>query len=81
MLKTISFRNLITLPKLKMKKNGRVYDKEWNTWFSCEEERQDFIRGIAEAEEDEREGRTGTLEELITEFEETYGIELQHYSR
>ena len=37
-----------------MKKDGRVYDKEWNTWFSCEEERQDFIRAIAEAEEDER---------------------------
>lgn len=78
MVKTISFRNLIKLPKLKMKKNGRVYDKEWHTWFSCEEERQDFIRAIAEAEEDEREGREGTWEELITEFEQDYGITL-HY--
>ena len=78
MLKTISLRKLISLPKFKMKKNGRVYDKEWNTWFSCEEERQHFIRAIAEAEEDEREGREGTLEELIIEFEEEFGIQLQH---
>ena len=78
MLKTISLGKLITLPKMKMKKNGRVYDKEWNTWFSCEEQRQDFIRAIAEAEEDEREGREGTWEELITEFEEEFGIQLQH---
>ena len=57
-----------------MKKHGKVYDKEWNTWFSCKEERQDFIRAIAEAEEDERQGREGTLEEMIIEF----GIQLQH---
>ena len=35
MLKSFSLRKLITLPKLKMKKSERVYDKEWNTWFSC----------------------------------------------
>ena len=46
MLKTISLKKLIAFPKLKMKKHGKVYDKEWNTWFSCEEERQDFIRAI-----------------------------------
>ena len=80
MMKTISLslRKLVTFPKFKMKKNGRVYDKEWNTWFSCEEERQDFIRAIAEAEEDEREGREGTLEEMILEFEEEFGIQLHH---
>ena len=78
MLKTISLGKLITLPKMIMKKNGRVYDKEWNTWFSCEEQRQDFIRAIAQAEEDEREGREGTWEELIAEFEEEFGIQLQH---
>lgn len=78
MLKTISLKKLIAFPKLKMKKHGKVYDKEWNTWFSCEEERQDFIRAIAEAEEDEREGREGTLEEMIIEFEKEFGIQLQH---
>ena len=78
MLKSISLRKLITLPKLKMKKSERVYDKEWNTWFSCEEERQDFIRAIAKAEEDEREGREGTLEEMIVEFEKEFGIQLKH---
>lgn len=78
MLKTISLRKLLTLPKLKMKKSERVYDKEWNTWFSCEEERQDFIRAIAQAEEDEREGRTGTWEELIAEFERDYGIKIRN---
>ena len=55
-----------------------MYDREWNTWFLCEEQRQDFIRAIAEAEEDEREGREGTWEELITEFEQDYGIQLRH---
>ena len=80
MMKTISLslRKLVTFQKFKMKKNGRVYDKDWNTWFSCEEERQDFIRAIAAAEEDEREGRTGTWEELIAEFEKDYGIKLRH---
>ena len=75
---SLSLGKLITLPKFKMKKNGRVYDKEWNTWFSCEEQRQDFIKAIAAAEEDEREGREGTLEEMIIEFEEEFGIQLQH---
>ena len=78
MLKTISLKKLLVFPKFKMKKNERVYDKEWNTWFSCEEERQDFIKAIAAAEEDEREGRTGTWEELIIEFEQDYGIKLHH---
>ena len=75
---SLSLSKLVTFPKFKMRKNGRVYDKEWNTWFSCEEERQDFIRAIAAAEEDERQGREGTWEELITEFEQDYGIQLRH---
>ena len=77
MVKTLSLKRLFELHKFKMKKSERVYDKEWNTWFSCEEERQDFIKAIAEAEEDEREGREGTWEELIAEFEQDYGIQLR----
>ena len=78
MLKKISLGKLILLPKFKMKKSERVYDKEWNTWFSCEEERQHFIKAIADAEEDEREGRTGTWEGLIAEFEQDYGIKIRY---
>lgn len=78
MIKSISLKKLLELPKFKMKKSERVYDKEWNTWFSCEEERQDFIRAIAQAEDDEREGREGTWEELIAEFEQDYGIQLRN---
>ena len=40
--------------------------------------RQDFIRAIAEAEEDEKMGRTGTWEELIAEFEKDYGIKIRY---
>ena len=78
MLKKISLGKLISLPKFKMKKSERVYDKEWNTWFSCEEERQHFIRAIENAEKDIEEGRTGTWEELIIEFEQEFGIQLRH---
>ena len=54
MLKTISLRKLISLPKLKMKTNGRVYDKQWRMYFLCEEERLEFRNRIATAEKNIR---------------------------
>lgn len=78
MIRTISLRKLVKEQKLKIKKNERVYDKEWHMFFPCEEARQEFRDAIARAEEDIVEGREGTWEELLIEFEEEYGIQLQH---
>ena len=50
MLKTISLGKLISLPKLKMKKQERVFDKEWKMYFPSEEERQEFRVAIERAE-------------------------------
>lgn len=78
MVRTISLKKIIELPKFKMKKSERVYDKEWHMYFPNEQARQDFIKAIERAEEDIDEGRVGTLEEMIIEFEKEYGIQLQH---
>lgn len=52
MIKTISLRKLIKLPKMKMKKQDRVFDKEWKMYFSSEEERLEFRAAIERAEND-----------------------------
>lgn len=74
MLKTISLGKLISLPKLKMKTNGRVYDKQWRMYFSCEEERLEFRNRIATAEKNIAEGKYHTQEEVDEYFFEKYGI-------
>jgi len=73
MLKTISLRKLIELPKLKMKKSERVYDKEWHMYFSCEEERLEFRAAIERAENDPV---SYTQEEVDEMLYREYGIEV-----
>ena len=67
-------RKLIELPKLKMKKSGRVYDKEWKMYFSCEEEMKEFRKRIERAEKNIEEGRYHTQEEVDEYFFRKYGI-------
>lgn len=74
MIKTLSLSKLIQLPKLKMKKNGRVYDKEWHMYFSCEEERKSFRERIERAEKNIAEGRFHMQEEVEEYFFKKYGI-------
>lgn len=71
MIKTISLRKLIELPKLKMKKQGRVYDKEWKMYFPNEEERLEFRAAIERAENDPI---SYTQEEVEEMFFREYGI-------
>ena len=74
MLKTISLGKLITLPKLKMKKQERIFDKEWKMYFLCESERQSFRERIARAEKNIEQGRYHTQEEVDEFFFKKYGI-------
>lgn len=74
MLKTISLKKIIQLPRLKIKTNGRVYDKEWHTWFSCEEERKEFREAIERAENDPI---SYTQEQVEAILYNEYGIELK----
>ena len=71
MIKTISLGKLISLPKLKMKKQERVFDKEWKMYFANEEERLEFRAAIERAENDPI---SYTQEEVNRYFFETYGI-------
>ena len=71
MIKTISLGKIIKIPKLKMKKNERVYDKEWHMYFSCEEERFEFRTAIERAENDPV---SYTQEEVDQYFFKKYGI-------
>ena len=71
MIKTISLRKLIKLSKLKMKKQDRVFDKEWKMYFSSEEERLEFRTAIERAENDPI---SYTQEEVDRYFFEKYGI-------
>ena len=74
MVKTLSLKRLFELPKLKMKKSERVYDKEWHMFFPCEEARQEFRERIARAEKNIEEGRYHTQEEVDQYFFTKYGI-------
>ena len=74
MIKTISLGKLISLPKFKMKKQERVFDKEWKMYFSCEEERLEFRTAIERAEKNIAEGRYYTQEEVDKIFKEEFGI-------
>lgn len=60
--------------KLKVKKNGRVYDREWHMFFPCEKARRDFRRAIAEAEKDIEEGKVITQQEMEEYIEQEFGI-------
>ena len=71
MVKTLSLGKLISLPKFKMKKQDRVFDKEWKMYFSCEEERLEFRATIERAENDPI---SYTQEEVDKYFFEKYGI-------
>ena len=74
MLKTISLKKLIELPKLKMKKSERVYDKAWHMYFSSEEERLEFRATIERAEKNIAEGNYYTQEEVEEILKNEYGI-------
>ena len=73
MLKSISLGKIISLPKLKMKKSERVYDKKWKMWFPCEEERQEFVAAIERAENDPI---SYTQEEVDEILYKEYGIRI-----
>ena len=74
MLKTISLGKLITLPKFKMKKQDRVFDKEWKMYFENEEERLEFRATIERAEKNIAEGHYYTQEEVDEYFLKKYGF-------
>ena len=74
MVKTISLKRIIELPKFKMKKSGRVYDKEWHMYFPNEQARQEFIKAIEEAEREIERGECYTQEEVDQYFAIKYGI-------
>ncbi|MBQ2836266.1 MAG: hypothetical protein IJE68_05480 [Clostridia bacterium] len=74
MIKTLSLKRLFELPKLKMRKSERVYDKEWHMFFPCEEARLEFRERIARAEKNIAEGRYHTQEEVDEYFLKKYGI-------
>ena len=74
MLKTISLGKLISLPKLKMKKQERVFDKEWKMYFATEEERVEFRTTIENAEKEIAEGNYYTQEEVEEILKKEFGI-------
>ena len=74
MIKTLSLKRLFELPKLKLKKSERVYDKEWHMFFPCEEAKLEFRKRIAQAEKNIAEGRYHTQEEVDEYFFKKYGI-------
>lgn len=74
MLKTISLRKFIKEPKLKVKKSGRVYDKEWNMFFSSEETKKEFRERIERAEKNIEEGNYYTQKEMEEMLAQDYGI-------
>ena len=56
MLKTISLKKTVSIPRLKYKNIVRIYDKEFDMYFGSEKNRQQFSNRIAEAEKNIKEG-------------------------
>ena len=57
-----------------MKKQERVFDKEWKLYFPNEEERLEFRAAIERAEKNIAEGNYYTQEEVDKIFKEEFGI-------
>ena len=74
MIKTISLGKLIELPRLKMKKQERVFDKEWKMYFPNEEERLEFRAAIKRAEKNIAEGNYYTQEDVEEILKNEFGI-------
>lgn len=74
MIKTISLKKLVKEPKLKVKKSGRVYDKEWHMFFSSEKARKEFQARIERAEKNIEEGNYYTQKEMEEMLARDYGI-------
>lgn len=74
MLKTISLKKFIVIPKFKIKRTGKVYDKEWNMYFDNEEKRKKFLKRMAKAQKNIKEGNIYSQEEVEAYFKEKYGI-------
>ena len=74
MLKTISLGKIISLPKLKMKKQERVFDKEWKMYFQNEEERLEFRTAIEIAEKEIAKGNYYTQDEVEEILKNEFGI-------
>lgn len=74
MIKTISLGKLISLPKFKMKKQERVFDKDWKMYFPDEEERLEFRAAIERAEKNIEEGNYYTQEEVEQILKKEFGI-------
>ena len=74
MIKTISLGKLISLPKFKMKKQERVFDKDWKMYFPDEEERLEFRAAIERAEKNIEEGNYYTQEEVEEILKNEFGI-------
>jgi len=74
MLKTISLKKTVSIPRLKYKNIVRIYDKEFEMYFGSEKKRQQFSKRIAEAEKNIKEGNFYSQEEVEAYFKEKYGI-------
>ena len=64
----------INSPKKVLKRRKRIYDEEWKMYFDSEEERKEFLKKIAEAEEDIQCGRVYDSKEVFNEIREEFGF-------
>lgn len=74
MIRTISLQKLRKEQNLKVKKGKRVYDKEWNMFFSCEEAQKEFRARIERAEKNIEKGDYYTQKEMEEMLARDYGI-------
>lgn len=74
MLKTISLKKFISIPKFKTKNTNNVYDENWNMYFANEEKKKQFLSRIAKSEENIKAGNVYSQEEVEIYFKEKYGI-------
>ena len=76
MQKILSLKKIILKPKLKLNKVEKIYDKEWNMFFSSEEEKRQFKNKMMIAEVNIKNGDFYTQQEMEEYIAQEFGIQI-----
>lgn len=76
MQKVLTLKKIILKPKLKLNRVKKIYDKEWDMFFSSEEEKRQFKNKMVTAEVNIKKGNYYTQQEMEEYIAQEFGIQI-----
>lgn len=76
MQKVLALKKIILKPKLKLNRVKKIYDKEWDMFFSSEEEKRQFKNKMVTAEANIKKGNYYTQQEMEEYIAQEFGIQI-----